>query len=144
MQWDVNPDVDMLCPFCKLQPDSHSHLFFECDYSMQVWKSVYMKAGLQQRSSDWNVIIQQLLPKARRKSMQNVLDKLLLAASVYFIWQERNARLFMQGSRNVNGVAEQILSTIRLKLLTFRYKRSAHVERLLAAWDLPVLLLDSN
>ena len=38
--WEVADSVnleDMRCPLCNLVRDSHSHLFFECVFSMQVW-----------------------------------------------------------------------------------------------------------
>ncbi|GJW24413.1 RNA-directed DNA polymerase, eukaryota, reverse transcriptase zinc-binding domain protein, partial [Tanacetum coccineum] len=33
--WDEG--VSLLCVFCKKVPDNHSHLFFECEFPMQVW-----------------------------------------------------------------------------------------------------------
>nr|GEW53344.1 hypothetical protein [Tanacetum cinerariifolium] len=33
----LNPNADLKCPVCKLCPDSHSHLFIECEYSRKVW-----------------------------------------------------------------------------------------------------------
>jgi len=141
LQWDVNPHIDVLFPFCNTQPDSHAHLFFDCSFSTQVWNCVVQKAGLLQRPASWEMIVDRLKPRARKKSMQNVIDKLIFAASVYYIWQERNKRLFTKLSRPVNVLAELILSTVRLKMLTFKYKRTANVERLMDAWDLPVLLV---
>nr|GEX06939.1 hypothetical protein [Tanacetum cinerariifolium] len=41
-QWDVSCDSNLnvlRCPLCKTQPDSHSHLFFECQFSSHVWSS---------------------------------------------------------------------------------------------------------
>ena len=144
VHWIVNNEDDPLCPFCSQQQDSHSHLFFECNYCMQVWQRVVKKAGLQSRPYQWDQLVNALLPRAKRKSIQNVIDKLIFASTVYYIWQERNTRIFKKETRSIEVLAEQILSTVRLKLLTFRYKRTSNVERMLAAWDLPVLLINSN
>nr|XP_043619790.1 putative aldehyde oxidase Art an 7 [Erigeron canadensis] len=90
------------------EPDSHNHLFFECSYTMQVWNKVNMKVVMCSRASNWNQIIDRFLPVAEKKTMENVIDILILAAS----------------------------------MLTFKYKRKAHLERLIAAWDFPISLLD--
>ena len=48
-QWDVGSNIDLnllRCPLCKVQPDSHDHLFFECAYSSQVWIKVLNKAEI--------------------------------------------------------------------------------------------------
>ncbi|GKB54209.1 reverse transcriptase domain, reverse transcriptase zinc-binding domain protein [Tanacetum coccineum] len=41
--WEVADSVsleDMKCPLCNLIRDSHSHLFFKCGISLQVWQRV--------------------------------------------------------------------------------------------------------
>nr|XP_043625578.1 uncharacterized protein LOC122597003 [Erigeron canadensis] len=108
-----------------------------------VWNKVNQKAGLNNRSCNWNLLVHRMLPVARKKTMENVIDKLIFAASVYFIWQERNSRLFMKTTRSSDVLADLIFFTVRMKMLTFKYKRKAHLERLIAAWDLPVSLLIS-
>lgn len=53
-QWDVGNDVDLTllrCPLCKLQHDSHEHLFFECPFSSKVWSSVMTIADMPSISS---------------------------------------------------------------------------------------------
>nr|XP_043633182.1 uncharacterized protein LOC122604356 [Erigeron canadensis] len=57
LQWNVNPNIDLLCPFCKAQSDSQVHLFFDCSYSTQVWNRVVQKTGLPSRPSSWSLII---------------------------------------------------------------------------------------
>lgn len=47
--WDVgaatNPNL-FLCSFCKLIPDSHDHVFFECSFPSQVWNMVRVMAAM--------------------------------------------------------------------------------------------------
>nr|GFC19051.1 hypothetical protein [Tanacetum cinerariifolium] len=48
--WDVDPSTDLnalTCVFCKLQMDSHEHLFFECSFSAHVWQLVRVYAELE-------------------------------------------------------------------------------------------------
>nr|GFC67916.1 reverse transcriptase domain, reverse transcriptase zinc-binding domain protein [Tanacetum cinerariifolium] len=70
-QWDVSPSIDLnllRCPLCDLVPDSHDHLFFECAFTSKVW--------------------------SKRKMAVSILSRLVLAATSYYIRQERNERLF--------------------------------------------------
>ncbi|XP_071700171.1 uncharacterized protein [Rutidosis leptorrhynchoides] len=34
--WEINPSISLLCPLCKLVPDSHNHLFFDCVFPRAV------------------------------------------------------------------------------------------------------------
>ncbi|XP_071704878.1 uncharacterized protein [Rutidosis leptorrhynchoides] len=36
MAWEIHNQT-LLCPLCKGCSDSHSHLFFECNLSQEVW-----------------------------------------------------------------------------------------------------------
>ncbi|GJY63501.1 pentatricopeptide repeat-containing protein [Tanacetum coccineum] len=56
-QWDVGNDVDinqLRCSLCKIQPNSHAHLFFECPYSSQIWFRVLHMAEIQFASNKLN------------------------------------------------------------------------------------------
>ncbi|GKD66684.1 hypothetical protein Tco_1308792, partial [Tanacetum coccineum] len=52
------------------------------------------------------------------------IGKLTLAAAAYFVWQERNFRLFKHSKRSVQEVVDCIMSSVRLKLLSCRFKKS--------------------
>ncbi|GKB03718.1 homeodomain-like protein [Tanacetum coccineum] len=41
------------CPLCDSQPDSHDHLFFECNFSLQLWNHMKIYADLSQL--DWSL-----------------------------------------------------------------------------------------
>ena len=89
----------------------------------------------------FDIIIAWLIPRAKLRSVRGVVPKLVVAASAYFIWQERNLRLFQKKKRSVLQVIEVITSTVRLKLLSFRYKKSKNVDLLLEKWKLPNCLV---
>ncbi|GJZ19359.1 hypothetical protein Tco_0555949 [Tanacetum coccineum] len=123
-------------PLCDLQPDSHEHLFFDCSFSKQVWSCLKVGAGLQQVSPSMDAILNAIIPFARRRSSRSVIAKLVVAATAYFIWQERNYRLFKKMKRSKEQLVDCISSSIRLKLLSCRFKSSRDGLALLRHWKI--------
>ncbi|GKD54451.1 hypothetical protein Tco_1287838, partial [Tanacetum coccineum] len=78
-----------------------------------------------------------LLPYVKSRTTRCVIAKLVVAASAYYVWQERNWRLFQKGKRSIDQVVECIKSVVRLKLLSCKLKKSKSGERLAKLWDLP-------
>ncbi|GKC02313.1 retrovirus-related pol polyprotein from transposon TNT 1-94 [Tanacetum coccineum] len=118
-QWDVsNSNLHMLCLLCDSTPNSHEHLFFECTFSSRVWDKLKEFTSTPNIPSDLNVIVDFIYPFAKMSSFRSAACKLVFAASSYFIWQERNFRLFKKIKRNPDQIVEMIKSSVRLKLLT--------------------------
>jgi hypothetical protein len=141
--WDVHStsSISSMCPLCELQSDSHEHLFFECSFSSQVWTRVCGMASIVSSSPNWNTVILAMIPDAKRKNVEVISSKLVLAAVSYFIWQERNNRLFNNTKRSIQQLCEVIWATVRLKLLSMRFKRNKRVEKLVNTWKLPSSLI---
>ncbi|GJZ93434.1 RNA-directed DNA polymerase, eukaryota, reverse transcriptase zinc-binding domain protein [Tanacetum coccineum] len=98
----------MLCGFCNTIRDSHEHLFFQCDFANKVWKEVVKlsyKASPQMQLED---LCDDLGKRNMGSKFGNVVDKLMLAATVYYIWQERNTRIFKAEKRNVEVICNLI------------------------------------
>ncbi|GKA79747.1 reverse transcriptase domain, reverse transcriptase zinc-binding domain protein, partial [Tanacetum coccineum] len=135
--WDISNSLASTCPLCEAIPDSHEHLFFMCPFSNDVWNHMKRLAGLDRVSHDIYAIIAYFDVNARRRSSHIVIAKLVVAASAYFIWQERNWRLFKKTKRTVNQVIECIYSAVRLKLLSCFFKRSKEGVHYARMWKLP-------
>nr|GEZ03375.1 hypothetical protein [Tanacetum cinerariifolium] len=95
------------------------------------------RAGLDQLPHDIYAMADHLGANASRKSSHIVIAKLVIAASTYFLWQERNWRLFKKTKRTIKQVTDYITSAIRLKLLTCRFKRSKDGVHHARLWELP-------
>lgn len=80
---------------------------------------------------------------AKSRSVRSVVSKLLFTATSYVNWQEKNNKIFRKQKRSEAQVVDYIKSTICLKLLTCRFKKSVSVEDLLRAWKLPLSLMHS-
>ncbi|GKB85311.1 hypothetical protein Tco_0957583 [Tanacetum coccineum] len=72
-----------------------------------------------------------------------VVSKLVLAATAYFLWRERNDRLFKKGKNTVDHVIGSIKSSVRLKLLSCRFKKSKAGLDILKQWNISEALLST-
>nr|GEW66990.1 hypothetical protein [Tanacetum cinerariifolium] len=82
----------------------------------QVWCAIRPRDSnvmcLDRVSHDVYDVIAHFGMNAKRKSTHVVIAKMVLAASTYFIWQERNWRLFKKSKRQVNQVHIEVLSVL--------------------------------
>ncbi|GJT80868.1 protein LAZ1 [Tanacetum coccineum] len=72
-----------------------------------------------------------------KRTIQNIVGKILFAAASYFIWLERNNRLFKNNRRTQEELRDAIVVMVHLKLTTFRFKNKAEVHSLLSLWKMP-------
>ncbi|GKD62093.1 reverse transcriptase zinc-binding domain-containing protein [Tanacetum coccineum] len=139
-QWDVGPNVDLntlRCKLCDAQPDSHEHLFFECSYSARIWILIRTLGGMELVWPRLHDIISYLQLTAHRRNVRSVIGRILVAAAVYFIWVERNNRVLKNSRRSPEELCDAIIVTVRLKLLSFRFKNTAAFQDILARWKMP-------
>nr|GFD23165.1 hypothetical protein [Tanacetum cinerariifolium] len=106
-------------------------------FSLQVWDHLKRLTGIPNIPSGLDTIVDFLSPMDKMRSVRSVILKLVFAASCYFIWQERNSRLFLKKKRSQDQVIDVIKSTVRLNLLSCRFNRTKHVQMLSHLWELP-------
>ncbi|GJR90250.1 hypothetical protein Tco_0214261 [Tanacetum coccineum] len=107
---------------------------------LMVWRHMRDLVGLSHVQPSLDMIVMFLIPMAKRRTSKSVASKLVIVASVYYIWHERNDRLFNNSKRSVDQVLENIMSFIRLKLMSCRFKKSKAGMDLLKHWNLPDVL----
>ncbi|XP_058185558.1 uncharacterized protein LOC131302775 [Rhododendron vialii] len=109
--------VPPLCSFCLTDTESHSYLFFDCQFSSLVWKQVLTRNGIARpieplaQELDWAV------HHRKGKNLRDSLYKLSLAASIYTLWGKRNMRIFQGKSRNEGAIALDIFNSVRTKVI---------------------------
>ncbi|GJU26662.1 sodium/hydrogen exchanger 6 [Tanacetum coccineum] len=106
-----------------------------------VWEQVKTLIGIPNMSSTLDLIVEFLIPLAKKRSARFIIAKLVFAASCYFIWQERNNTLFIKQKRSYDQIIEVIQSNVRLKLLSCKFKKTKTVQILLNRWRLPDSLI---
>ncbi|GJX71240.1 reverse transcriptase domain, reverse transcriptase zinc-binding domain protein [Tanacetum coccineum] len=140
-QWDVGPDTNLnllKCPLCNVVPDSHSHLFFECTYSSQVWSQIRVLIDMNNIDPRIEDVLAFIIPVSKSKSVVSIISRIVLAATTYYLWNERNSRLFKKKIALVDQVVQVICQIIRLKLVSFKFKKVSTKSRLmLDRWKVP-------
>ncbi|GJT93495.1 reverse transcriptase zinc-binding domain-containing protein [Tanacetum coccineum] len=122
------PNEPMKCVLCALCPDS-DHLFFACSYSSLVWNEM-LKTLSKRIIFDWNNTVEEISKMKANNSIDSIVSRLVFGAVVYFIWQERNTRMFKQIKRNKESLVQTIKETLRLRMMIFSVKESKAVRRM--------------
>lgn len=66
--------------------DSHNHLFFNCEYSNQIWNGLKIDARMNTKNNNWKDIISYVEKMPTVNNIWSVLRRLVPAATVYHIW----------------------------------------------------------
>ncbi|XP_071719592.1 uncharacterized protein [Rutidosis leptorrhynchoides] len=124
------------CVLCENSVDSVRHLFFQCSYSIKVWYGMKSKLIFKGIPDNLPEIVQRLSDYPFSCNIWNIINRMVLAASVYFLWHERNCRLFRSEKRSEEEVCRLIQDFIKCKILTLKVKKSKVVNRAASIWGI--------
>ncbi|GKC15340.1 RNA-directed DNA polymerase, eukaryota, reverse transcriptase zinc-binding domain protein [Tanacetum coccineum] len=130
-----NSNNNMKCPLCNKTNDSHTHLFFECEYSDMIWKALSGKMKVDNIPSNWSAIIDHYANSPCNNSIWSVVRRIALATVVYFVWKERNNRLFTRDSNKAEVVLKMIIESIRTQMMGLKVRRTNAVVKADDIWD---------
>ncbi|XP_071728929.1 uncharacterized protein [Rutidosis leptorrhynchoides] len=82
------------CSLCDKVNDSIRHLFFECEYSKSIWMVMKGKLLFKGLPNQIDGIVDCLAKYPYNNKIWCTVNRIMLAACVYFVWNERNCRLF--------------------------------------------------
>lgn len=127
---------DLKCSLCNNCIDSHRHLFFDCVFSTKVWKEVKSKGRFIRNCQDLNSVVAYIADGGNKNSVWHIMNKLIVAATVYFVWNERNKRNFQNIRRTEDEVIAVINNYMEDVLQRLKVKRSKAVLILAKIWKL--------
>ncbi|XP_019056881.1 PREDICTED: uncharacterized protein LOC109116242 [Tarenaya hassleriana] len=123
-----------MCVLCQLAPESHSHLFFDCCYSRDVWIP-FASACFQSPPLDVDQCSSWLAAQPQaRSSTRKSFAKLILQVAIYLIWSERNARIFKGESSPAEKTRLTLDRFARDIILSRKSSTSAHPWSLMDDW----------
>ncbi|XP_019232377.1 PREDICTED: uncharacterized protein LOC109213078 [Nicotiana attenuata] len=104
------------CVLCVSDAEeTHSHLFFECEYSRQLWSSFLRRIGENSQVGSWEEEVERITTKKCSSKAHAEVLGWLLAASVYHIWNERNARRFQEQQQDQRLRSREIVIQLHSK-----------------------------
>ncbi|GFS32020.1 hypothetical protein Acr_00g0020450 [Actinidia rufa] len=108
--------VDPMCILCnEAEEETHNHLFFECRYASGLWLFKY------------------------------IAYKTTLAAAIYHLWRERNARVFSQQAKDLLTLLRKIETDTRDSLNSWTRVVNSQINWLLCIeWSISTRILDSS
>ncbi|GKD09550.1 RNA-directed DNA polymerase, eukaryota, reverse transcriptase zinc-binding domain protein [Tanacetum coccineum] len=116
--------------------DSHDHLFFKCKFAEQVWGKLRDKMGKIRSSYELKHIVMDFSQSKAKRNLGKVINRLVLAAAVYYIWQERNWRIFKQEKRSVEQMLKIIIENVKMRIMSFKVNQTRTVIKVTEAWNL--------
>lgn len=93
-------------------------------------------AQLDNLDASWDGIENRMIMKKANGNVWSAVQRLLWAASVYYIWNERNNRLFKGTKNSVDVIVNQIISVVKGKLSGLKMTSSRNVEVMRQLWGL--------
>lgn len=127
-----------LCPLCNAVDESHAHLFFSCKFSKAVWGNLKFLCKLDDISYTWAEVVSGISIRSANNSIWSVIQRLVFGAAVYYIWQERNFRLFQKNFRSEETTFKIIVDIVRHKLLSLKIKLSVESMKAATIWKIPL------
>ncbi|PWA97824.1 reverse transcriptase domain, Reverse transcriptase zinc-binding domain protein [Artemisia annua] len=92
------------------------------------------KADLDDLSCIWAEVVSGISIKAANNSVWSVIQRLTFGAAVYYIWQERNFRIFQSNFRTEENVFKVIVDIVRHKLMGLKIKKSREAVKAAVIW----------
>ncbi|XP_074265634.1 uncharacterized protein LOC141588077 [Silene latifolia] len=108
---------------CKQENEYHQHLFFCCSYSAEVWHVVLQWIGMEARSNHYEQELLWIAHKNHRRHWQAQWYISCIAATVFYIWQERNSRIFRGVEHPPSHILKQLQLIVSTRLLRYVRKK---------------------
>ncbi|GJV87455.1 reverse transcriptase domain, reverse transcriptase zinc-binding domain protein, partial [Tanacetum coccineum] len=130
-----NNGYKMRCSLCNVCMESHAYLFFNFPNSGKIWDLLKLIIHENALPNDWTRLVNCMASRFHNRSIKSILCRILFGAAVYFVWQERNRRLFTSKKRPANNLLESILENIRFRLASIKVIKSVFVDRVANEWN---------
>ncbi|XP_059302028.1 uncharacterized protein LOC132053957 [Lycium ferocissimum] len=104
-----------ICPLCEVENESIPHLFFACTISAQVWRNLLLWIDVNRAPMMWDDELLWAEQHAKGRSPKAEMYRMVLAAAVYFVWKERNFRIFQNKRQSTTSMIKQVIQEVHIK-----------------------------
>nr|GEY48812.1 hypothetical protein [Tanacetum cinerariifolium] len=96
-------------------------------YTTCVWDRLKVKGKMENTNSSLYDVVDKIAEKPSNNNIWKILQRLIVYASVYYIWLERNKRIFHDEKRSTNALCKKIEDNIENMLRALKVKKSKAV-----------------
>ncbi|XP_074290985.1 uncharacterized protein LOC141617719 [Silene latifolia] len=96
------------CSLCQNGLESHDHLFFNCDYSAAVWDRLLQWIGYPNLGYNLITILENSGATGKHCRWEHAWFQVTVAAAVYQLWGEHNARIFSNRHSSIDACVHQV------------------------------------
>ena len=83
----INRRDNNVCTFCKLEPETIVHLFWECPQAIDLWTNIFQWLNLNHLCSDFTFSLETIILGTRTKSFLNTSLNLILLLVKFYIYR---------------------------------------------------------
>ncbi|GKE08939.1 hypothetical protein Tco_1412490, partial [Tanacetum coccineum] len=104
------------------------HAFVSCcEFTNGIWTEMNKRLNIG-LSSVWDNIVQEIIIMPMNNNIWSIIRRLVCAAAVYFVWQERNKRMFGEEKKDSGELIKIGIESVRMKLMGLKVKDSRSVK----------------
>lgn len=112
-KWGIQ--TDQMCSLCKQEQETHQHLFSSCTVAARIWSKLLKWLCITRNTAGWEEELEWAITHATGKAMQDEVYRMTLSAAVYYVWQERNYRIFQRKERTTEVIIRNIIQEIHCR-----------------------------
>lgn len=123
------------CLFCHCSPESHNHLFFECQFTWNILKKFLLLGNYLLLAPTLSQVLHHATSFNHKISKRIYL--LIVSAMIYCLWKERNQQAFQHNSASLINILHIIRSFVNHKMKRWKFKCHwpSEVTNLWLAWS---------
>ncbi|KAJ6674332.1 hypothetical protein OIU79_021509 [Salix purpurea] len=114
----VHGEICTRCVLCNEDEETHGHLFFNCSFTAGIWAVTGRRAQVRWPANDQDIFHWASLNLQGILDAKHIIAKLILSSTVYFVWYERNNRIFKHQFTPREQIQKDIIGLVRDRLST--------------------------
>ncbi|KAL0904995.1 hypothetical protein M5K25_027164 [Dendrobium thyrsiflorum] len=119
--------VSSKCCLCHNNNETIPHLFFECEFSFSILSKLLPQFNSFLLRPNLNQVVDYLDAMQYNSREHKDLSRLILWASIYYIWRERNDRKFSLNFKSSSTVRLTILKAVKFKLAKWKNEETLRI-----------------
>ncbi|XP_022735626.1 uncharacterized protein LOC111288994 [Durio zibethinus] len=109
-------EIDSRSNLCHNEYETRDHVYFECVYTKEVWQKILQPCKIDRRVGSWYTELSWSENRLKGKALISTLLRIAWNACIYFIWGERNQRIFKQGEMTTAQMVDKVKEIVRYRL----------------------------